>query len=159
LSNSGSADVEGLPANPPAPTRGKREEASWRGLVPRHQIRAGCRARRRGRSWAGCMLEVRSSAIAPEGVGVSRGDHRVEARGARGRGVRPHAAAGGPPNRRCGRQLVEARERLGGVFEVEVLEARHETIASESLSAGVSSRRPRRRAVPRFVQREERVGS
>ena len=62
-----------------------------------------------------------------ERVGVAGGDRGVDAGRVRGRGVRSHAAlapggSGRRGRRRLGRQLVEARERLGVALGVELLD-------------------------------------
>jgi len=76
-----------------------------------------------------------------DSVRVTRGYGGIEARRVRGRGVRSHAALApwrgsrgggrGPRRRRFGDQLGEAGERLGLATDVEVLDARDETISSE----------------------------
>ena len=65
---------------------------------------------------------------AGERVGVSRSHGRVQSGGVGGRGVRSHAAPHG--RRRLGRQLVEARERLGLALGVEPLDPLQEAIRS-----------------------------
>src|SRR5438876_6995688 len=104
-------------------------------------------------------------------VRVSRGKGGLEAGGARGRGVRSHAAfaflddpgcRGGRARLRRRRQLVEAGERLVLALAVELLPARDEAVGSEDPQlAKVSFERAAAGAVRAGVRPpyEERVGS
>src|SRR5438876_5745587 len=102
---------------------------------------------------------------------VARGKGGLEAGGARGRGVRSHAAfaflndpgwGGGRAGWRRRRQLVEAGERLVLALAVELLPARDEAIGSQDPQlAKASFERAAAGAVRAGVHPpyEERVGS